>query len=82
MKSDSLQEEDAMDMNTMYDIILKKKPYIEQQNTTFKKNFLLCKSCFWCASLLNDRSIEVCPSCMNCDLDSMPISFNKTSDFL
>jgi hypothetical protein len=27
------------------------------------------------------RSVEVCPSCMNSELDSMPLSFDETYTF-
>jgi hypothetical protein len=67
----------------IYDVIINKKLYVEEQNIILRKNFLLCKSCFWCASLLNDRrrSAYVCPSCMNSELESMPISFDETYKF-
>jgi hypothetical protein len=36
--------------------------------------FLLCGSCYWCASYLNLRGrVETCPSCMNGKVESMPI---------
>ena len=63
----------------IYDVIINKKLYHEHQNITSTTNFILCKSCFWCASLLNNRSsVDVCPSCMNYGLKSMPISFEAT----
>jgi hypothetical protein len=53
----------------------RKKLYFEEQNITFRKNFILCKSCFWCASLFDDRrSTGICTSCMKAELESMPIS--------
>jgi len=38
-------------------------------------DFLLCKSCFWCASHLNanSRSISKCPYCYNNKIRSMPM---------
>ena len=30
--------------------------------------FLICKSCFWCASLLNTKEITKCLGCDNDDL--------------
>jgi hypothetical protein len=37
--------------------------------------FVLCGSCFWCASLLNTRNnrIGVCPSCQSRGVESLPI---------
>ena len=61
----------------IYDVIINKKLYHAHQKITSTANFLLCKSCFWCASLLNIRpSDDVCPSCMNYGLKSMPVSFD------
>lgn len=39
-------------------------------------HFLLCRSCFWCASCLNvsKRTVTNCPSCPEVRLESMPIS--------
>ena len=36
--------------------------------------FLICNSCFWCASTLGECSVEACPSCKNDLLESFPIS--------
>lgn len=40
--------------------------------------FLLCNSCFWCASYYHDSSdenrITKCPDCYSDELESMPIS--------
>lgn len=54
-------------------------------HTTNKEiQFLLCQSCFWCASsyniIVNDPSITRivnCPSCDNNKIESMPISENE-----
>ena len=48
-----------------------------------ERNFLLCKSCFWCATFLNSkyRYFNECPACMNSELESMPISFDETYTF-
>jgi hypothetical protein len=42
-------------------------------------HFLLCGSCFWCASLLNKRnnSIGVCPSCQSRAVESLPILLDE-----
>ena len=40
-----------------------------------KKNFLICKSCFWCLSTLTGtRSMMQCPSCGNKEIELMSIS--------
>ena len=41
-----------------------------------KINFLLCESCFWCASYFNSYRKEVgkCPTCSRGNVESMPIS--------
>jgi hypothetical protein len=36
--------------------------------------FLICNSCFWCASTLGEYDIKACPSCKNDVLESFPIS--------
>lgn len=59
---------------------LKKLQFEEQRG---ERNFLLCKSCFWCASFLNGmyRYLNSCPSCMNSELESIPIRFDETYTF-
>ncbi len=54
-----------------------------EMKLTFKQpRFLLCSSCFWCASDLNLPGIvERCPSCMNGKVESMPISNNEIYTF-
>ena len=40
-----------------------------------KKNFLICKSCFWCVSTLTGtRSMMQCPSCSNNEMELMSVS--------
>ena len=61
-----------------------KRPYSEQRDiTSSERNFVICSSCFWCASYLNNmhRSVEVCPSCNDAKVESMPISFDETYKF-
>jgi hypothetical protein len=54
--------------------------YSKSNNDPDSKYFLICKSCFWCASCLNrSNMISKCPVCVcanNVDglLDSIPIS--------
>jgi hypothetical protein len=55
----------------------------KEMKLTFKEpHFLLCSTCFWCASDLNLRGIvERCPSCMNGKVESMRISNNEKYTF-
>jgi len=48
-----------------------------------KIDFLLCNSCFWCASYLNLRSFGVidCPSCDEDTIERMPLSANDVYSF-
>jgi hypothetical protein len=54
-----------------------------EMKLTFKQpHFLLCSSCFWCASYLNFRgTVEVCPSCVNGKVESMPLSDKEIYTF-
>jgi hypothetical protein len=49
-----------------------------EMKLTFRQPyFLLCGSCYWCASYLNLRgTVETCPSCMNGKVESMPINIS------
>lgn len=42
-------------------------------------DFLLCPSCFWCATYFNfgELSIIRCPNCHNNCIDQLPVSINK-----
>jgi hypothetical protein len=44
-----------------------------------KINFLLCESCFWCASYFNNyrKVVTNCPICGNKNIESMPISHDE-----
>jgi len=65
----------------LYDVIINKKLYHEHRNITSTANFPLCKSCFWSASLLNNRpSDDVCPPCRKSELE-IPISIYETYKF-
>jgi len=54
--------------------------YSKSNHDAESKYFLICKSCFWCASCLNrSNMITKCPMCDNNNdglLDSIPISAN------
>ena len=36
-------------------------------------HFLICESCYWCASLLDDHIFSECPTCSTCMVKSMPV---------
>jgi hypothetical protein len=49
----------------------------DDKKELFKQiHFLLCESCFWCASYLSSKSVSVakCPNCYNNKIEWMPIS--------
>jgi hypothetical protein len=43
--------------------------------------FVLCNSCFWCASDIGDLGIEKCPTCNNHAIEYMPISQGERFSF-
>ena len=46
--------------------------------STFKQpHFLLCGSCYWCASYLSlHGTVEICHSCLSGKVESMPINIS------
>ena len=70
-------------MEDLYYDNLKKLQFEQQHDSYNERNFILCKLCFWCASFLNSRYrfFNECPSCMNFELESMPISLNEIYTF-
>jgi hypothetical protein len=41
-------------------------------------DFLLCPSCFWCASYFNYSKVATrCPTCSNDNVESIPISIDE-----
>jgi rRNA maturation endonuclease Nob1 len=46
-----------------------------------KINFLLCESCFWCASYFNNyrKVVTNCPICGSKNIESMPISHDEVN---
>jgi hypothetical protein len=69
-------------METM-NVIPNMRSYFEQHIICSERNFLICRSCFWCASYFNNmhRSVERCPSCNDAKVESMPITFDETYKF-
>ena len=55
--------------------------YFSGSETSDKRllHFLICDSCFWCASYIRRGDFTIkCPSC-NCIVESMPISRGQNS---
>jgi hypothetical protein len=86
--------QDAIFRNTaeVYPTVTKNiKPALILKNneTVIKIDFVLCESCFWCASQSNKwngsrRSITIitkCPSCNSNRIESMPISQEEDYTF-
>ena len=45
-------------------------------------SFLICRSCFWCASCLSPEStFAKCPSCVEENIESLPIAENEDYRF-
>jgi hypothetical protein len=45
-------------------------------------SFLICRSCFWCASCLSAEStFTECPSCVEGNIESLPIAENEDYRF-
>jgi hypothetical protein len=42
-----------------------------------KSYFLICGSCFWSATCFDQSGIEICPSCMEGKVESMPLSIDE-----
>ena len=50
--------------------------------TRAKRHFVICNSCFWCASLYSDSRTVKCPLCNSySNLESIPISENESFKF-
>ena len=51
----------------------------KENEVTERINFLLCESCFWCASYFNNykKVVTKCPTCGNDNVESMPISHDE-----
>ncbi|HXX97300.1 MAG TPA: hypothetical protein VEL11_09320 [Candidatus Bathyarchaeia archaeon] len=45
-------------------------------------HFLLCKTCYWCASDIGSKSmLTECPSCNSVEVESMPLSDKELYKF-
>lgn len=52
-----------------------------------RRYFLICQTCFWCASYIDmmgnieDSSYKACPTCNNTEIESLPILNNEHYHF-
>jgi hypothetical protein len=47
-----------------------------------RKQFLICESCFWCASILRGSTlVGRCPCCKSSMLESIPIATGESYRF-
>jgi hypothetical protein len=56
------------------------KTTVEQVETNRifgQRYFVICGSCYWCASVLHPSAIGACQSCQNKDVDAIPISSDE-----
>ena len=55
----------------------------KENEVTERINFLLCESCFWCASYFNcyRKEVSKCPTCGRANVESMPISHDEIYTF-
>jgi hypothetical protein len=54
----------------------------KKQIITKQRHFLLCESCFWCASSIYLVSMDwICPICNNSKIESIPIENNEIYKF-
>jgi hypothetical protein len=77
------------DLNTLKDVSCADnklcKNHIQNIFSDKKRLFMLCDSCFWCASsyVHTDRMFtEKCPVCQNKKIELLPISNNECIDLI
>ena len=63
--------------------IISRRRSNQENEVSDKINFLLCESCFWCASYFNNnmKVVTKCPICGNGNIESMPISHDEVYTF-
>jgi hypothetical protein len=74
--------------NYSLDVSLKIKAE-EAKGIIDKIDFLICQSCFWCASYISppiyrrmtEETIAKCPSCISGNVESLPIAQNEKYSF-
>jgi hypothetical protein len=40
-------------------------------------HFTLCSFCYWCASYLDGKGVEICPACKSDRVESIPVAGNE-----
>lgn len=74
------KKQNELKHNTLYSLANGSETNCHLSTQTDKRvDFLLCPSCFWCASYLNfgELSIISCPVCHNNHIDQLPVSIDK-----
>ena len=71
------KEKNTLRKNTLSSLEIGSETYNRIPSSTDKQvDFLLCPSCFWCASYFNfdELSIISCPLCRNNRIEQLPVS--------
>jgi hypothetical protein len=78
------QENGDLSYHRYYDRSYNHKEAIEQANykQTEQRSFLICKSCFWCATSYCSRSLQIipisrCPSCNRNDITELALNSSR-----
>jgi hypothetical protein len=86
-KVNESQDKDLHILNDINSSYVDNKLFVtHRQNITInkKKQFMLCNSCFWCASSyihIDNIFIKKCPVCQNRIIEFLPISNNEIYKF-
>lgn len=48
-----------------------------KETMTKQVHFTLCGSCYWCATYLDGRGVESCPTCTSGRVESIPVAGNE-----
>jgi hypothetical protein len=87
------QQASPLQNNYYLDVILKinaeENAIMTKKEMPPKVDFLVCQSCFWCASCIfshtykgiTEQAIVKCPSCVKGDIESLPIAQNESYRF-
>ena len=65
----------------------KKNTTAEKKVTSTRRYFLICQTCFWCASLIDrlddiqNLFVNICPTCNDNNIESLPISYSEHYHF-
>ena len=72
------------DNNNNNTVAIDNNNYYSNIYTGAKRHFVICNSCFWCASLYsNSRTIIKCPMCNSYgNLESIPLSKNESFNLI